>query len=123
LRIIVWAVFIVALIISVLVITVAGFEATPQSAGVRIATLIYMILPVLLTIDLLGWAIRLGKLISGICAIEADLERLKTSDSLETSSVLRLVFEYNCQVVSGFPIHPWFFTRYHDEIRELWRMR
>jgi hypothetical protein len=123
LRTIVWCVFIGALVISVLVISVAAFQAVPKEVGVRIATLIYLILPVLLTIDLLGWAIRLGVLISNIRGVEKDLERLKTSQVLDLPSVLRLVSEYNCQVVSGFPVHPWFFNRYHDEMSELWKMR
>jgi hypothetical protein len=123
LRVIVWAVFIGALIVSVLVISIAGFQVTPRGAGVRIATLIYLILPVLLTIDLLGWAIRLGKLFSAIRDIEEDLDRLRSSGTPELPLVLRLGSEYNCQVVSGFPIHPWLFARYHDEIHRLWQMR
>jgi hypothetical protein len=123
LRIIVWAIFIGALIVSGFVISIPAFGIAPQAIAVRIATAIYILLPVLLTIDLLGWAIRLGRLMSSIRAIEADLERLRNSDAMDTQQVLRLVSEYNCQVVSGFPIHPWIYRRWHDEIHELWTLR
>ncbi len=120
LRIIVWTIFVVALIVSGLVISIPAFGIAPQGVAVRIATAVYILLPVLLTIDLLGWAIRLGRLMSSIRAVESDLERLKNSKALDSPQVLRLVAEYNCQVVSGFPIHPWIYRRWHDEIHELW---
>jgi hypothetical protein len=74
----------------------------------------------LLTIDLLGWAIRLGRLMSGIRAVETDLERLEGADADDAQQVLRLVSEYNCLVVNGFPIHPRMYQRWHDEIHQLW---
>lgn len=123
LRIIVWAIFVGALVVSGIVISAPAFGVAPQAVAVRIATAVYLLLPVLLTIDLLGWAIRLGRLISTIRDVEADLERLKNSNALDTQQVLRLVAEYNCQVVNGFPIHPWIYRRWHDEIHELWTRR
>jgi hypothetical protein len=123
LRIIVWAIFIGALIVSGLVISIPAFGVAPQGVALRIATAVYILLPVLLTIDLLGWAIRLGRLMASIRAVEVDLERLTNSGAMDTQQVLRLVAEYNCQVVSGFPIHPWIYRRWHDEIHELWTRR
>jgi hypothetical protein len=123
LRIIVWAIFVGALIVSGIVISAPAFGVTPQAVAVRIATAVYLLLPVLLTIDLLGWAMRLGRLISSIRDVEADLERLKNSDGFDTQQVLRLVSEYICQVINGFPIHPWIYRRWHDEIHELWARR
>jgi hypothetical protein len=123
LRILVWALFGCALLISALALTVPALEATPAAAGVRIASAVYLLLPVLLTIDLLGWAIRLGRLITGIRDIEANLERLQAADRLDLPQVMRLVSEYNCQVIAGFPIHPRLFSWWHDEISELWRRR
>jgi hypothetical protein len=123
LRTIVWAIFVLALIVSGLVISIPAFGIAPQGVAIRIATAVYILLPILLTIDLLGWAIRLGRLMSSIRAIEIDLERLKASGSLDAQQVLRLVSEYNCQVIGGFPIHPWIYRHWHDEIHELWTQR
>lgn len=123
LRIIVWAIFVVALVVSAFVISAPAFGVAPQAVAVRIATAVYILLPVLLTIDLLGWAIRLGRLMSGIHEVETDLERLEGSDALDAQQVLRLVSEYNCLVVNGFPIHPRFYQRWHDEIHKLWARR
>jgi hypothetical protein len=123
LRIIVWAIFVVALIVSALVVSAPAFGVTPQAVAVRIATAVYILLPVLLTIDLLGWAIRLGRLMFGIREVEADLERLERFDAVDAQQVLRLISEYNCLVVNGFPIHRRLYQRWHDVIHELWTRR
>jgi hypothetical protein len=123
LRIIVWATFVTALIVSALVISAPAFGVAPQAVAVRIATAVYILLPVLLTIDLLGWAIRLGRLMSGIREVETDLERIEGADIVDAQQVLRLVSEYNCLVVNGFPIHPRLYQRWHDEIHKLWARR
>jgi len=79
--------------------------------------------PTALAIDLLGWAIKLGGLISGIKDIEIDLDRIHGAVELDLPQVMRLVSEYNCQVVIGIPIHNWMFNKWHDEISELWKDR
>ena len=56
-------------------------------------------------------------------AIEDDLETLENSENLSKEHVLRLVAEYNCQIVRGFPIPGWFFRSQHDYIASLWAKR
>ncbi len=123
LRQIIWGVLAVAILIAVLMTTVALSSAIPKSVGLIIARVAYSFIPIVLAVDLFGWAIRLGRHISEIRDIEEDLERLCGTADMDVPQVLRLVSEYNCQVVAGIPIHNWLFSRWHDEIRELWSQR
>lgn len=108
----------VALFISVLTFTSSA--TVSGDASMQIAYSVYLLMPLILTADVLGWAIKLHMLCNSIKEIEKDMERLKTSGTLNTNDVLRLVSEYNCQVAQGFPIPNWFFSWQHDYIKNLW---
>lgn len=104
-----------------LVITFAASNIVQSSTALKIVYAVYLLLPLVLSLDMLKWALRLGHLIGSIKQIEGDLETLESEQNLTEPKVLRLVSEYNCQVVAGFPIPKWFFKRHHDEIDSLWK--
>ena len=119
----VWGLFLLFSFATVLIISSASLEIIPQGIQSAIVYVIYLFLPILLSVDLLGWGLRLNKLIASIKEIECDLERLLQETDINEAKVMRLVSEYNCQVVQGFPIHNRLFTMWHDEIQRLWDRR
>jgi uncharacterized MnhB-related membrane protein len=119
----IWAVFITTLLAIVLLMALALIEAVPDSIDHLIASIVFAIIPVLLAIDLLGWGLRLKRLLSTIQSVEASLERLRGTPDMGVPQVLRLVAEYNCQVVTGIPIHNWLYAKWCNEIRKLWEQR
>lgn len=120
---IVWIIFFIILVISILVISLSITSFFPINSRTQIVYAIYLFLPVMLTIDVLGWALRLGRLADSICEVEEGLERLEEQKPLTEQAVMRWISEYNCQVTSGFPIPPILFKFWHDEIKELWERR
>jgi hypothetical protein len=110
----------VACLLVGLVVFTALTDVVPKTAGVLVATFLLSAAPIVLTLDLLGWVLRLSRLIEAICDIEDSLRDLITRGQLDQTEVLRLVSEYNCQVIDGFPIHSWLFNRWHNEVKELW---
>lgn len=119
----IWPAFIFSVFFFVLVVTSSVSGYIPPSFGLKIVYIVYLILPLILTLDILGWALRLGRIIKALKAIEDDLETLENSENLSKEHVLRLVAEYNCQIVRGFPIPGWFFRSQHDYIASLWAKR
>lgn len=121
LRKIAWIFFVVAVIFFFLVLTTAATDVVSRGVALKVVYAVYLLLPLVLVVDVLGWAIRLGRLINSIGQIEKDMEKLSNENPLDEKKVLRLVFEYNCQVVSGIPIPGWVFKRQHDYIADLWK--
>lgn len=115
-----WIIFLVAVTLFLVVLTLTSTSVFASNISLQIAYVVYLLMPLILTLDVLGWAIKLTSLSSSIKKIEEDLERLKISENLNETSVLRLVFEYNCQLIQGFPIPNWFFNQQHDYIASLW---
>jgi len=118
-----WALFIAAAIVFVIVSLTTLASPFPADVRLLIAKALYSFITLVLSANLLGWALKLGRLASVIQEVEEDLERLKNTSVLDVPQVMRLVSEYNCQVVDGIPIHTWLFLRWHDEIRDLWENR
>ncbi len=118
-----WLMLGVTALLSLLVLTIPYTRAVSDNAGLLFARTVYSVLPIVLALDLLGWALRLGGLASTIQEVEEGLEELRNTDYADEAHVMRLVAEYNCQVVGGFPIHPRLFKRWHPEIREAWNAR
>jgi hypothetical protein len=123
LRGVLWLMFGGAVLLSLLVLTIPYTRAVPDNAGLLFARTVYSVLPIVLALNLLGWALRLGGLASAIQEVEEGLEELRKTDYADDAQVMRLVAEYNCQVVAGFPIHLRLFERWHPEIREAWNAR
>ena len=82
---------------------------------------IFLIIPILITSNIIGWVFKLRRLISAICDIEKDMEDLTALARPDEASVLRLVFEYNCQVVAGFPIPSFIFKAEYNHIQQEWQ--
>lgn len=113
-------VFFFAFILVILVLTFTSSTLVSSNSSLQIAYAIYLIMPLILTADVFGWAIKLHFLCNSIKEIERDIERLSNNTSINENDVLRLVSEYNCQVAQGFPIPNWFFNLHHDYIKSLW---
>lgn len=118
-----WIMFVGAALASLFVITLLLTTAVPDSVNLVAAKAVYSFVPVVIAIDIFGWALRLGRLGSAIRSVEAGLQQLIDADNAELQEVLRWVSEYNCQVAQGIPILNWLFDRWHDEIADLWNQR
>ena len=101
---------------------VALSNAVPEALDLRLAEVAYTIILIIVSVNLFGWALKLGSLVSDIKEVETSLERL-VQNSPTLSHVMRLVSEYNCLVVQGFPILNIMFKRWHPDIRSLWDKR
>jgi hypothetical protein len=82
---------------------------------------IYLILPLMLSTDILSWFLKLSRIKSEIFNIEESLERLDKQKNIKESEIMRLVSEYNCQLIGALPIPNRLFCIWHDEIKELWK--
>lgn len=76
-----------------------------------------------ISIDLLGWIIRLGRITKEFEQIEYSLLNLNQSSGSNLPEVFREIMEYNCQLVKGIPIPKFIFKKYHSEISRLWEIR
>lgn len=119
----IWLLFVIAVVFSIIVIGVSQFQFVSPNTRFFVVYGIYLLLPVMLTVDLLGLGLRLGRLSESIEEVEEDLERLDKEKRINETQVMRLISEYNCQVTSGVPVHSFLFRMWHDEINELWNKR
>jgi hypothetical protein len=109
---------VVVVVAAVVLLGISISREVPSSSGLFIATAVFLAVPVLTSMDMFGWWLKLGSLDQGIEEVERDLEEaLPVSNEAD---VVRLVSEYNCIVISGIPITNWMFFRWHDEIARLW---
>ncbi len=120
---IVSALLVLGVILVILVFTILPLNVVSNQLSLRIAYIIFLLLPIVLTTDLFGWKLKLSRLIKSIKEVETDIERLQKEKRVDEKQAMRLVAEYNCQVVSGFPIHNWLFKLWHDDIKKMWEDR
>jgi hypothetical protein len=92
----------------------------PSSIAPSIPYGIFLVVPILIASNILGWNFKLRRLINSICDIEKDMEELVASKRVDETSVLRLILEYNCQVSNGFPIPSIIFKKEYDRINLEW---
>lgn len=112
-----------SIILCFLVLSFLPSKVVPTEYTSQIAYTIYLLLPILLSLDLIGSIIKLKGLTSAILEIEKDMERLAEGSRIESDQVIRLVSEYNCQVACGIPIHPFLFKIWQGGISKLWEKR
>ena len=62
----IWFFFSIIAILSVVALTVTPLESVQAVTHLQIVYILYLALPIIISIDLLGWAIRLGRLSSSI---------------------------------------------------------
>ena len=110
-------------LVFVLILSFAPLTAIPSATRLEVIYILYLALPLLISVDIIGRTLKLQRLVVAIQQIEQDLERLDTEENPDLSQVMRLVSEYNCQVVAGFPVLNCVFRLWHDEIRDLWNRR
>ena len=91
-----------------------------ESTRVALIYFIYLAIPVLVSVDLLGMYLRLQRAITSLCSIEKRLEQLASAASTNEGEALRSVAEYNCTVATGLPIPNWVFKRHKAEIESFW---
>ncbi len=118
-----WILFVGALVLSFFVASFAFLRVLPDDKNLLIARALYAFIPIIVTSNLLGWALKLGRLKAAILDVEEDFERLQDTGNVNDAQVLRLVSEYNCQVVAGLPVHNWLFGKWHNGILEQWNRR
>lgn len=120
-----WArgIFATSLIIWILILSIVPIDLFNNKTRLELVCLLYLFLPLIISLDVLGWSIKLGRISQSIKEIEVDMERLSNSSQADEIQVMRLVSEYNCQVVTGVPILNVLFNYWHDEIKELWDKR
>jgi hypothetical protein len=105
----------------ILLISVSVLPYAEQDLRIYFVYTIYLLIPVLLTIDFLGIALRSHRSIHPLGDIERHLEEIIKEDSPKIEEVMRLVSEYNCIVSVGIPIPKWLFKIHHDEIAKIWK--
>lgn len=118
-----WILFGLSVTGFILIISIACMKVIPGDFRFAVVYILYLFFPLFLAIDFFGWAFRLNKLSTEIKNIENGLETLSKTTDVTEAKVMRLVSEYNCQVIQGFPIHNYLFGLWHDEIQELWNKR
>lgn len=115
--------FILAVILFISVLTFSASGYVQQGLAMKIVYITYLILPLILSLDILNWLLKLNRTINSIKNIENGLEAIEKENNFDEQQILRLVFEYNCQLTQGFPTPDMFFKLYHDDIQSLWDKR
>lgn len=103
-----------------LVISLSMISFSNQDLRIYFIYTIYLLIPVLLTIDFLGLVIRTHRNIQSLNEIEKGVEKISQEQAPKIEEVMRLVSEYNCVVSTGIPIPNWLFKLHHDEIAKFW---
>lgn len=119
-RLFLWIIFMVFILLFVVLFSFPPVVGTEGSLQIYLIYSIYLFIPVLLSIDLIGLLLKVSRNISSLREIEGDLERASNSQTPRTEEAMRLVSEYNSVVSSGVPIPNWLFGLYHDEIQRCW---
>jgi hypothetical protein len=104
-------------------LAVSATRTVPETSGLVLSHAVFLAIPVLLGLDFLGWALRLGRLQTGIEEVERDLEEVLRRPPVDDAKIIRLVAEYNCLTVTGIPIPDLLFRRWHYDIDAQWKRR
>jgi len=115
-----WIILILFILIVTVVIMSLLLGTAPNSIKPTLSYAVFLIIPILITTNVIGWILKLKRLILSISEIEANIESLLEMTQPDEASVLRLVFEYNCQVVAGFPIPNFIFNSEYNKIQDEW---
>ena len=120
-------ILIVAVIIVGVVLAVVTYLALTEPSVVAVDAVVAQVTAtavlVFIVLDVVGWILRLTRQNATILQIERDLDRLLAATDIERTDVLRLVSEYDCEMVNSVPVPLGFFRWKHDEIQELWKHR
>lgn len=111
----------IAVILLIGMLSIAPLFNFSASARTSLVYFVYLAIPLLVSIDLIGMYLRLSRCILSLSNMASSLEALADSSSAETTEILRLVSEYNCTLAAGLPIPRWVFDRHYNEIAASWR--
>ncbi len=112
-----------AALVFVIVLSASPFIHSTAPVGLYIVYAVYLLIPILLSIDFVGLMFRISRNIKSLIDIERSLEALSNEENPKIEEVMRLVSEYNCVVVCGIPIPDWVFKLHHGEIQQIWDKR
>jgi hypothetical protein len=118
-----WVLFVAAIVVIVVVLSTLQSSIVPDDTRAFIAKALYSLMPLVITANLLGLALRLGRLITAIYRVEEDLERVLERMDIDQFIVMHLIDEYNCQVAGGIPVHNRLFDVWYDDIKQGWEQR
>lgn len=113
-------VILLTLLLIVVMLLIMPLFSLAESTRILLIYFVYLAIPVLVSIDLLGMYFRLQRANSSLSAIENHLEQLANESTPNEGEVLRSVAEYNCTLAAGLPIPNWVFKRHYVEIQACW---
>lgn len=120
LRFFFWVILSLCLLIFVIILSSSPLLNISIDTQSYIIYAIYLLIPVILSLDFLELALLMNRNIHALYEVEKDLELIYKQEVIKIEGVMRLVSEYNCIVSSGVAVPNWFFKRYHDEIQAYW---
>ncbi len=123
LRTLMGVVFLGMIAFTIVVFCMAVLRVVPEQEQIQLVSAVFLVLPSVMLFDLLEWILKINRLSDAIKEVELDLERLAEQPIVTESQVMRLISEYNCVVSDGFPIHPLLYTRWREQVREMWESR
>lgn len=110
-------------IFAIITISILPISVFGNTLASKIAYTVYSVLPIVISIDIFFWYMRLERSVTNLLEIESDMEKLADGDDSSEAHVIRLISEYNCIVGNGIPIHNFLFKLWHKEINTLWNKR
>lgn len=110
----------VSLLLSLATLLTTGFSFVDRSQDQRIVLGVSLLLPFILSSNVIGWSIQLRQQAASILNIEEELENMVHNDGIDVSQVLRLVAEYNCETQVSIPILNVMFNHWYEEIQLAW---
>lgn len=117
----------VALLVAGLVVAVTGYLALSlgqsDELDAAVAQVAAAIVSLLITLDVVGWILRLGRQLEVLREVQAGLDRTLEAVEPDLRDVLRVVSEYDCGLVTSIPVHGRLWAWKHDDIAALWRER
>lgn len=113
-------VIVLTALVLISVLSVVPLIEVSHMTRVSLVYFFYLLIPVLVSVDLIGMVVRLNRGIAAFTSIASSLESLENAASADESEVLRIVSEYNCSLAAGLPIPRWVFDRHHAEIEACW---
>lgn len=116
----IWLMFFFSIMIFLLIVSLSSIGSALNSIHQKIVFFSFLLLPLVLSIDMFGLALRIEKVNISLKDIEKDLERLQESSEIKIEYVMRIVSEYNCHISKGFPVPDWLFNLWHNEIKKCW---
>lgn len=102
------------------IVIAALVDSSQPGADLVVAQVVSTAALLAIAVNAVGWTVRLTRKSDCVREVERGLDRVLEQLEVKDTDVFRLVSEYDCEVATSFPVHPWIMRQKHDEIRELW---